>query len=122
MFLPIHVALPHIRAGKLVALAIGSEHRHRLLPQVPTLTEAGAGKINVDMWYGIFAPPGTAPDYVARLNHELKDILGMPEVRTAFETQGMDPATSTPEEFHRLVEQDAERWARLIKSQHIRPD
>ncbi len=122
MFLPIHVALPHIKAGKLVALGIGSEHRHHLLPQVPTLAEAGAGKINVDMWYGIFAPPGTTPDYVARLNHELKDILSMPEVRTAFETQGMDPATSTPEEFHRLVEQDAERWAQLIKSQNIRAD
>ncbi len=122
MFLPIHVALPHIKAGKLVALGIGSEHRHRLLPQVPTLAESGAGKINVDMWYGIFAPPGTTPDYVARLNHELKDILGTPEVRTAFETQGMDPATSTPEEFRRLVEQDAERWAQLIKSQNIRAD
>jgi tripartite-type tricarboxylate transporter receptor subunit TctC len=80
---------------------------------------ARAGNVNVDMWYGIFAPPGTAPDFVARLNRELKEILAAPEVRTAFETQGMDPATSSPEEFRRLVEQDADRWARLIKSQGI---
>ncbi|KQT10508.1 Twin-arginine translocation pathway signal [Ramlibacter sp. Leaf400] len=119
MFLPIHVALPHVKTGKLVALGIGSEKRHALLPQVPTLTEARAGNVNVDMWYGIFAPPGTAPDFVARLNRELKDILALPEVRTAFETQGMDPASSTPEDFRRLVEQDAERWAKLIKSQGI---
>jgi tripartite-type tricarboxylate transporter receptor subunit TctC len=119
MFLPIHVALPHVKAGKLVALGIGSEKRHALLPQVPTLAEANAGKVNVDMWYGIFAPPGTAPDFVARLNRELRDILALPEVRTAFETQGMDPAGSTPEEFRRLVEQDAERWAQLIKSRGI---
>jgi tripartite-type tricarboxylate transporter receptor subunit TctC len=122
MFLPIHVALPHIKAGRLVALGIGSDKRHALLPQVPTLAEAGAGKVNVDMWYGIFAPPGTPADYVNRLNHELKDILASPEIRTSFETQGMDPATSTPEEFHQLVERDAERWAELIKSQHIRAE
>ena len=119
MFLPIHVALPHVKAGKLVALGIGSEKRHALLPQVPTLEEAHAGKVNVDMWYGVFAPPGTAPDFVARINRELKDILALPEVRTAFETQGMDPAASTPEEFRRLVEQDADRWAQLIKSRGI---
>jgi tripartite-type tricarboxylate transporter receptor subunit TctC len=118
-FLPIHVALPHVKAGKLMALGIGSDKRHALLPQVPTLAEARAGNLNVDMWYGIFAPPGTAPDLVAQLNRELKDILAAPEVRTAFETQGMDPATSSPDEFRRLVEQDADRWARLIKAQGI---
>jgi tripartite-type tricarboxylate transporter receptor subunit TctC len=119
MFLPIHVALPHIKAGKMIALGIGSEKRHPLLPQVPTLAEAKAGQVNVGMWYGIFAPPGTSPELVARLNRELRDILAAPEVQTAFQTQGMDPATSTPEEFRRLVEQDAERWAQLIKSQNI---
>lgn len=118
-FLPIHVALPHIKAGKLNALAIGSDRRHALLPQVPTLEEARAGKVNVDMWYGVFAPPGTSPEYVQRLNRELQGILASPEVRAAFETQGMDPATSSPEEFRKLVEQDAERWARLIKAQGI---
>lgn len=118
-FLPIHVALPQIKAGKLVALAIGSEQRHPLLPQVPTLAEANAGHINVDMWYGIFAPPGTAPDYVARLNRDLKDILATPEIRHAFEAQGMDPASDTPEQFRQLVLEDAHRWARLIKSRHI---
>nr|WP_239024303.1 tripartite tricarboxylate transporter substrate binding protein [Ramlibacter humi] len=118
-FLPIHVALPHIRSGRLVALGIGSDKRHPLVPQVPTLEEAHAGKVNVDMWYGVFAPPGTPADFVARLNRELKDILAMPEVRTAFETQGMDPASSTPEEFRRLVETDANRWAELIRAQGI---
>jgi tripartite-type tricarboxylate transporter receptor subunit TctC len=122
MFLPIHVALPQIRAGKLVALGIGSDKRHPLLPQVPTLAEARAGKVNVDMWYGIFAPPGTAPEQVESLNRELKDILALPEVRNAFQAQGMDPATSTPEEFRRLVRQDADRWARLIDTQKIKAE
>ena len=118
-FLPIHVALPHIKAGKLIALGIGSEKRHPLLPDVPTLAQARAGNVNVDMWYGIFAPPGTSPEFTSRLNRELKEILAMPDVRSAFETQGMDPAASSPEDFRRLVEQDAERWAQLIKAQRI---
>jgi tripartite-type tricarboxylate transporter receptor subunit TctC len=118
-FLPIHVALPHVKSGKLVALGIGSDKRHPLLPQVPTLAEARAGNVNVDMWYGIFAPPGTSPEFVSRLNRELNDILAAPDVRAAFETQGMDPATSSPEEFRRLVEQDAQRWERLIKARNI---
>jgi len=118
-YLPIHVALPFVKAGRLTALAIGSEHRHPLLPDVPTLAESRAGNINVDMWYGIFAPPGTPPDFVARLNRELKEILATPEIKTAFQSQGMDPATDSPQEFRRLVEQDAGRWARLIEAQHI---
>ena len=118
-FLPIHVALPHIKAGKLIALGIGSEKRHPLLPDVPTLAQARVGNVNVDMWYGIFAPPGTSPEFTSRLNRELKEILAMPDVRSAFETQGMDPAASSPEDFRRLVEQDAERWAQLIKAQRI---
>lgn len=122
MFLPIHVALPQIKAGKLVALGIGSDKRHELLPNVPTLAEAKAGKVNVDMWYGIFAPPGSSPEFVTRLNRELKEILALPEVRTAFESQGMEPATSTPQEFSRLVTMDAQRWQQLVTAQNIKAE
>ncbi|MFC5497438.1 tripartite tricarboxylate transporter substrate binding protein [Caenimonas terrae] len=122
MFLPIHVALPYVKAGRLVALGVGSDKRHPLLPDVPTLAEARAGKINVDMWYGVFAPPGSSPEFVARLNRELREILALPEIRTAFTTQGMDPASSTPAQFQQLVAQDARRWAALIRSQHITAD
>jgi tripartite-type tricarboxylate transporter receptor subunit TctC len=122
MFLPIHVALPHVKSGRLVALGIGSDKRHPLLPDLPTLKEAHAGDVNVDMWFGIFAPPGTPPDQVQKLNHELRDILASPEVRTAFSTQGMDPASSTPEEFRRLVARDADRWAGLIRTANIKAE
>lgn len=122
MFLPIHVALPHLKTGKLVALGIGSDKRHPLLPDLPTLAQARAGNVNVDMWYGIFAPQGTAPELVARLNRELKEILATPEVRAAFQTQGMDPATSSPEEFRTLVARDADRWAQLVRRQGIKAE
>jgi tripartite-type tricarboxylate transporter receptor subunit TctC len=122
MFLPIHVALPQVKAGKLVALGIGSDKRHPLLPNVPTLAEAKAGNVNVDMWYGIFAPPGTPAEQVAKLNHELKDILAAPDVRSTFEAQGMDPAWSTPEAFRRLVARDADRWAGVVSTAHIKAE
>lgn len=122
MFLPIHVALPHVKAGKLVPLGIGSDKRHALLPDLPTLAEAKAGNVNVDMWYGIFAPPGTPADQVARLNQELKDILAAPEVRSAFQTQGMDPAWSSAEDFRRLVTRDADRWAGVVRTANIKAE
>lgn len=122
MFLPIHVALPQVRSGRLVALAIGSDKRHPLLPDVPTLTESRTGDVNVDMWYGVFAPKGMAPAMVATLNREINDILGSDEVKKAFSGQGMDPSTGTPEAFGQLVQKDAERWAALIKAQNIKAE
>jgi tripartite-type tricarboxylate transporter receptor subunit TctC len=105
-----------------VALGIGSDQRHPLLPNVPTLSEAKAGKVNVDMWYGIFAPKNTPNDIVQAFNKEIKAILASEDVQKAFQPQGMDPANSTPEEFGKLVERDANRWAELIKVQNIKAE
>lgn len=122
MFLPIHVALPQIQAGRLVALGIGSDKRHALLPAIPTLAEARAGNVNVDMWYGIFAPKDTPTELVNRLNAELKDILASDAVKKAFQTQGMDPSYSTQQAFSELVRRDAQRWADLIRAQNIKAE
>lgn len=122
MFLPIHVALPHIRSGRLVALGIGSDKRHPLLPELPTLAEANAGNVNVDMWYGVFAPKGTPAEIVNLYNREINQLLTGEDVKKAFLSQGMDPSGSTPQAFGQLVERDANRWARLIKDQGIKAD
>jgi len=122
MFLPIHVALPQVRSGRLVALGIGSDKRHPLLPDLPTLSEAKAGDVNVDMWYGVFAPKGMPAAQVAALNREINDILRAEDVKKAFEGQGMDPASDTPEGFAKLVNRDADRWAALIKAQGIKAE
>jgi tripartite-type tricarboxylate transporter receptor subunit TctC len=119
MFLPIHVALQHVKGGQLKALAISSDAASPLLPQVPPLRTLGLGELNVDMWYGVLAPKGTPRDFIDRVNREMKDILAMPSTATAFQTQGMTPAHSSPDEFQRLMESDAKRWAELIKAQGI---
>jgi tripartite-type tricarboxylate transporter receptor subunit TctC len=122
MFLPIHVALQHVKAGSLRALAISSDKPHPLLPDVPPLRTLRLGNLDIDMWYGVLAPKGTPKPLVERLNTELKSILALPEVRAAFETQGMTPAHSSPQEFATLIERDAQRWAQVIKAQRITAD
>ncbi|WP_218511345.1 tripartite tricarboxylate transporter substrate binding protein [Variovorax sp. dw_308] len=115
MFLPVHVALQQIQAGRLVAIATGSDKRVPQLPNVPTLAEAGVKIGNLDMWYGVLAPKGTAPAVIERLNAEIGKVLALPQVATAFEAQGMVPATSTPAAFGELIDKDAKRWADVVK-------
>lgn len=122
MFLPIHVALQHVKAGKLQALAISSDRPHSLLPDVPPLRSLNLGELEVEMWYGVLAPKGTPRPVIDRINSELKEILALSEVKIAFETQGMVPSHSTPEAFKALIEKDAARWARLIERQKITAD
>jgi tripartite-type tricarboxylate transporter receptor subunit TctC len=119
MFLPIHVALQHVRAGKLVALAISSDKPHPLLPQIPPLSTLKLGNLNVDMWYGVLAPAAMPQPDIERLSVALREILALPAVATAFETQGMTPEHSTPDVFRQLMVADAQRWADLIKVQRI---
>jgi len=122
MFLPIHVALQHVKAGNLLALGISSDRPHPLLPDVPPLRTLNLGDLDVDMWYGVLAPHGTPKAFTERLNQELKDILALPEVKAAFETQGMTPAHSSADEFRTLIAKDTVRWAVVIQAQAIKPD
>lgn len=122
MFLPIHVALPQVKAGRLRALAVSSEQPNALLPDVPPLRSLKLGNLDVEMWYGVLAPHGTPAALVERLNREINAILAQPEVKAAFETQGMVPATGTPATFGALIERDAQRWAQVIRDQHITAD
>ncbi len=119
MFLPIHVALQQIQAGKLKALATGSDRRAPQLPDVPTLREAGVATGNLDMWYGVLAPNGTPQDVINRLNQEIGKVLKDAQVADAFAAQGMVPATSTPAAFGALLDKDAKRWAEVVRKGSI---
>ena len=121
MFLPVHVAAPYIRSGKLKALAVGSAERAPLLPDVATLGESGFVGMDVDMWYGFFAPGGTPADIVERLNRDIVAVLDAPEAKAAFEAQGLIPATSTPAALGEIVVRDRDRWAEVVAKRGINP-
>lgn len=118
----IPVALPHVRAGKLLPLAICSGRRHDLLQGVPTLTESGVPGVEVDSWYGLFGPARVPAAVITALNEELQDILAKPDVKAALQAQGLIVASSTPEAFKSIVEKDDQRWAKLIKAKNIRAE
>ena len=113
MFLPVHVALQHIQAGKLKAIATGSANRLPQLPDVPTLTEAGATADSVDMWYGVLAPKGTPRDIVERLGKEIAGVLAAGG-QAVFEAQGMVPDHLDAGGAGRVVVRDRERWAEVV--------
>jgi tripartite-type tricarboxylate transporter receptor subunit TctC len=122
MFLPVHVALPQARSGKLRILAAGGSHRSPVTPDLPSLAEEGVRDIDVDIWYALFAPAGLPRELVILLNSEVAAILALPDVRDSLQKQGLNPVTGTPEELARLVETDLERWTRVVRAAHIGVD
>jgi tripartite-type tricarboxylate transporter receptor subunit TctC len=114
--------LPHIKSGRLVALAVTTRQRSAMLPGVPTLAESGAGDIDVPQWSAVFAVAGTPAVTLSRLKRDIDDALADPKVKQQFLTLGMETVTTTPEAFTQRMSQDRERWAKLIKDRKISLD
>ena len=122
MFLPIHVAMPHVKAEKLKALAVSSAKRHPTAEGIPTLIELGVKGADVDMWYAFFAPKGTPNPIVTKLNTELRAILALADVREVFGKQGLDAAFSSPQELQERMKRDHVRWGEIIRKNNIRAE
>jgi len=110
---------PFVASGRLKMLAVLSNERNPAFPDVPTLKELGHPALVVDTWYGIFAPAGTPPDVVARLNAECNAILQLPEIREALAKQGLAAVADRPERLGELLAQELERWSRVVANAHI---
>ncbi len=121
-FVPIHVAMPYVKAGRLKALAVGSAKRHASAPDIPTLQELGVKGADVDMWYAFMAPKGTPAPVVSKLDSELRSILSLPEIKAGFDKQGLDAASSTPDELDALMRRDYSRWGAVIRKNDIRAE
>src|SRR5690606_35778292 len=110
------LALPHVRAGKLRALAVTGAERSAASPEYPTMEEAGVPGFVVESWYGLLAPKGTPDDVVQRLYDEVTEALKKPAVREAFLKQGADVVTAEPAEFAAMIKTEKQRWAELIET------
>jgi tripartite-type tricarboxylate transporter receptor subunit TctC len=115
-------AMPHVRSGKLRALAISAPRRSPELPDLPTFAEAGLPQYDTNAWYSMHAPAGTPPDIVRRLNAELVAILKDPEILARFKQLATDPVGNSPEEFATFVRAELDKYARIIKAAGIKLD
>lgn len=119
MLAPLNNVAPYLPTGKLRVLAIGGPKRIPSLPAVPTMHEAGVANFNVEHWYGIVAPAGTPKGIIEKLNRELAVVLVDPEVIKKIQLQGMEPATSTPEEMANMIRTGYDRWGAVIRKANI---
>jgi tripartite-type tricarboxylate transporter receptor subunit TctC len=115
--------MPHVKAGKLRALAVASEQRMRALPDLPTSAQAGIPGVEIEIWLGAFAPKGTPRELVGRLNAEIGKVLEMPEVRSRITQDGIGEVKGgTPEQLGRLVQSEIAKWAKVVKASGARVD
>ena len=111
---------PQIQSGAVRGLAVTSPARTPLLPDVPSVDEAGVKGFDVRTWAGLLAPKGTPPAIVERLNTAVREVLADPEIKSALETAtGGDVRASTPDEMRGLVQSEIAKWADVIKTANI---
>jgi tripartite-type tricarboxylate transporter receptor subunit TctC len=116
MFNGVAPAVPHVKSGKLRVLAVSGAKRSALLPDVPTVAEAGGLKYDTSGWYGILAPAKTPRPIVNRLHAATVQTLASPAVKDTFARQGVEPVGSTPEEFARLIREEWTKWEKVIRT------
>jgi tripartite-type tricarboxylate transporter receptor subunit TctC len=115
-------ALPHVKDGKLKALAVTSAKRSPLVPELPTVSESGLPGFVSDTYFGVFAPAATPPEIVARLNGAINRILAAPEFQERLATLGAQAAGGTPGEFALIVKSESAKWAKVVKESNVRAD
>jgi tripartite-type tricarboxylate transporter receptor subunit TctC len=120
-FLPIAPALPLIKQGKVLALAVSTPQRAQLLPDVPTIAEAGYPKAEYLFWGGVSAPAGISPMIVAKLNREIDTALSIPAIREKLQQLGVEPMPMTPEQFGKFFAEDVAAMVQLGKDAKIEP-
>lgn len=114
--------IPHVRSGRLRAIAVSSTQRLAALPEVPTVAESGYPGFEADQWYGIVAPAGTPAALVARLNAEINKALALPDVAQQLAIEGAVPVPGSPQAFADLIRREIPRWAEVVKAGSVKPD
>jgi tripartite-type tricarboxylate transporter receptor subunit TctC len=122
MFDNVPNVLPHVKAGKLTALAQTGTKRSPLISDIPTVAEAGVPGYEVTVWFGLVAPAGTPREVVQKLNAETLKILAMPDVRDRFLAQGVEPAGGTPEQFAEHIRAQMAKWSKVVADAGVKAE
>jgi len=121
MFEPTIAAMEYVRAGKLRALAVTSTRRSELLPDVPTVAEFVPG-YEASQWYGVGAPKGTPAEVIAKLNSEINAALADPKLKARLSDLGAELTPTTPAEFGKLIADETEKWAKVVRAANLKPE
>jgi tripartite-type tricarboxylate transporter receptor subunit TctC len=115
-------AFPHIKTGKIKAIAVTTAKRSALFPSIPTISESGLPGFDANNWYGIVAPKKVPPAIIARLNSEIAKVLAMSEVKELLAAQGLEPAADTPAQFGAYIQSETVKWSKVVKESGARID
>jgi tripartite-type tricarboxylate transporter receptor subunit TctC len=122
MFSPASTVLPHIRAGKLKALASTGARRTASAPELPTIAELGLAGFETSVWFGIMTPAGAPADVVEKLRAATLAALQAPDLQSQFAAQGIDVVRAGPQEFAALIRSETDKWAKVIQTAGIKPE
>jgi tripartite-type tricarboxylate transporter receptor subunit TctC len=110
---------PHVKSGQLRALATGGAKRNPVMPDVPTIAEAGVPGYEANNWWGMLVPAGTPPAIVEKLNKAISAALDAPELQQQFAKEGASVVKMAPDEFGKYIEAETAKWGRVVKEGHI---
>jgi tripartite-type tricarboxylate transporter receptor subunit TctC len=122
MFPSLVAAVPHVKSGRLRALAVTAKNRSSALPNVPTAADSGLPGFEATTWFGVFAPIATPKEVVTRLNQELAKVMAAAEMRDKLAAEGADPLTNRPDEFTAFIKVEIAKWTKVIRDARISPE
>jgi tripartite-type tricarboxylate transporter receptor subunit TctC len=120
IFSTVSTAIGQIKSGRIRAVAMTGTKRFVLMPDLPTIAEAGVPGFAVNNWYGVFVPAGTPKDVVSRLNTELVKILHLPDVKQRLLDSGIEAISNTPEQFAAYIQAETKKWAKVVKDANVK--
>jgi tripartite-type tricarboxylate transporter receptor subunit TctC len=115
-------SMQQVKAGKLKALAVTTAKRSSLVPELPTMSEAGVPGFDISTWFGLMAPAGTPPDVIAKWNADLVKVLNSPDMRERMTAQGAEAMPTTPAEFSAFIARELDKYARIVKASGAKVD
>ena len=115
-------AMPHVKSGRLRAIAVSTAKRSPAAPEVPTVAESGVPDFDISTWFGVLAPAGTPKDIIAKLNGELSRALTLPDVKQRLAREGAETAPNSPEQFGKFIQAEIGKFAKIVKESGARAD
>jgi tripartite-type tricarboxylate transporter receptor subunit TctC len=122
MFDNLASAMSQVKSGKLRALAVTTAERSKLVPELPTMAEAGVPGFDISTWYGLLAPAGTPPDVIAKWNADVTKILSAPEIRERLAAQGAEAAPDSPADFAKFIASELVKYEKIVKASGAKVD